>query len=207
MERTYICLFDLRPYDAEVAPALREYTHTYDPKGVVSLLGKVREMLPELKLETARPLLAQEDYEHWIDSIGPDAGYKPSAATVKDLCELLIQPLCIPRVKGFSPMQDIGPLSEWLAQRSAWFADLMDGGEELSGGRLEFSFGSGNLVATREQIHQFLEEVKGTPAPTGDQSGLVGEYNNLVKLLEAAAGDKNYTLLKTTLGAPDQPAG
>jgi hypothetical protein len=207
MERTYICLFDLRPYDSQVAPALRQYAHNYDPRGVVSLLQKVQVMLPELKRETSRPLLDQQDYEHWIDSIAPDAGYKPSEQTIKELCDLLVQPLCVPLGKGFNPMQDIGPLSPWLSEKSAWFADLMDGGEELAGGRLEFSFGSGSLVATREQIAQFLDEVKETPTPAQDQSGLFDEYQNLRKLLETAASDKNLTLLKTTLGAPDKTAG
>lgn len=207
MEKTYICLFDLRPYDRQVAPALRQYLREYDPRGVVSLLEKVKELLPALKAETARPLLTQEDYEHWIVSIAPDAGYKPSEGTVKELCELLIQPLCVPRDDGFSPMQDLGPLTPWLSERSEWFADLMDGGEELAGGRLEFSFGSGSLVATREQMNQFLSELKQTPAPEGDRSGLLNDYRNLTKLLEAALAEKNYTLLKTTLGAPDKPAG
>jgi hypothetical protein len=207
MEKTFICLFDLRPYDNQVAPALRKYARDYDPSNVVALLRKVRELLPELTRDTARPLLTQEDYEHWIVSVAPDAGYKPSEQTLKELSELLVQPLCVPAEQDFHPMQDISPLSDWLSQRSEWFADLMEGGEELAGGRLEFSFGSGSLVATREQIAQFLQQVKQTPAPAEDQSGLLKEYRNLLKLLETAAADKNLTLLKTTIGASDKPAG
>ena len=201
MEKTYICLFDLRPYDRQVAPALRLYVRDYDPRAVVSLLQKVREMLPDLKLETARPLLNQEDYEHWVVSLLPDAGYKPSEQTVRDLCGLLVQPLCVPRGAGFSPMQDLGPLTSWLAERSEWFADLMDGGEELAGGRLEFSFGSGSLVATRQQIAQFLAETRRIPAPEGSDRGLSGDYRNLQKLPQAASSDENYTVLKTGLGS------
>src|SRR5579859_6906176 len=96
MEKTFICLFDLRPYDRQVAPALRRYAHDYDPGAVVALLNRVRELLPELKREPSRPLLAQEDYEHWIVSIAPDAGYKPSEQTVRELCDLIVQPLCVP---------------------------------------------------------------------------------------------------------------
>jgi hypothetical protein len=201
MEKTYICLFDLRPYDKQVAPALRQYVRDYDPRGVVSLLQKVRELLPELKLETSRPLLEQEDYEHWVVSVAPDAGYKPSEQTVRDLCGLLVQPLCVPRGTGFSPMQDLGPLTSWLAERSEWFSDLMDGGEELAGGRLEFSFGSGSLVATRQQIAQFLEEITRVPAPEGVDGGLLGDYQNLQKLLAAASSNENYTVLKTGLSS------
>jgi hypothetical protein len=199
MEKTYICLFDLRPYDRQVAPALRQYVRDYDPRGVVSLLQTVREMLPDLKLETSRRLLNQEDYEHWVVSLIPDAGYKPSEQTVRDLCGLLVQPLCVPRETGFSPMQNLDPLASWLAERSEWFADLMDGGEELAGGRLEFSFGSGSLVATRQQVAQFLDETRKVPAPEGTDSGLSSDYRNLQKLLQAASSNENFTVLKTGL--------
>jgi hypothetical protein len=204
MERTYICLFDLREYDGQVAPGMRRYVRDFDPKGAVELLEKVKALLPSLKRETSRPLLAQEDYEHWIVSIAPDAGYKPSPQTVHELCDLIVQPLCVPRGEGFSPMQDLGPIAAWLTEKSEWFADLLDGGEELAGGSLEFSFGSGRLVATREQIAQFLDEVREAGVP--EQEALAAERNNLLKLLEAAAADKNRTLLKTTLGATEAPA-
>ena len=200
MEKTYICLFDLRPYDKQVAPALRRYVRDYDPQGVVSLLEKVRELLPELKREPSRPLLEQEDYEHWIVSLVPDAGNKPSEQTVRDLCGLLVQPLCVPRGTGFSPMQDLGPLTPWLSERSEWFADLMDGGEELAGGRLEFSFGSGSLVATRQQIARFLDETRRVTPPEGVDGGLMSDYQNLQKLLVAANADVNHTVLKTGIG-------
>jgi hypothetical protein len=59
MEKTYICLFDLRPYDKLVAPALRQYVRDYDPRGVVALLRSVREMLPDLKLETSLAPIAE----------------------------------------------------------------------------------------------------------------------------------------------------
>jgi hypothetical protein len=201
MDKTYICLFDLRPYDTQVAPALRQYVRDYDPRGVVALLQKVRELLPELKSETSRPLLGEEDYEHWIVSIAPDAGYKPSAQTVRDLCGLLVQPLCVPRGTGFQPMQEMEPLAPWLTSHSEWVEDLMAGGEELAGGRLEFSFGSGSLVATRQQISQFLREIRSVPAPEGNESGLLNDYVNLRKLVEAANSNENYTLLKTGLGS------
>lgn len=196
MDKTYICLFDLPPYDERVAPALRKYVREFDPKAVVELLRDVRALLPVLQKETERPLPNQDDCEHWIDSIGPDAGYKPSEQTVRELCGLLIQPLCVPHGTGCNPMQEVGKFEPWLTDRSEWFADLMDGGEELAGGRLEFSFGSGSLVATREQIAQFLEEVQGIPAPEG---ALAVEYRNLTELLETASKNRNYTLLKTTL--------
>jgi hypothetical protein len=202
VDKTYICLFDLRPYDNQVAPALRQYVREYNPHGVVSLLHSVRELLPELKKDASRPLLNQEDYEHWIVSIEPDAGNKPSDQTVRDLCGLLVQPLCVPRSTGFNPMQDMGPLDAWLSERSEWFADLMDGGEELAGGRLEFSFGSGSLVATRQQISQFLAEVRGVAAPEPSGSELWNDYQNLRKMLEAASSNENYTLLKTALSSP-----
>ncbi len=199
MEKTYICLFDLPPYDRMVAPALRQYAREFDPRGVVELLREVRGLLPELRKEAERPLPAQDDCEHWIDSIGPDAGYKPSEQTMRELCGLLIQPLCVPHGTGCNPMQEVGRFEPWLTSRSEWFADLMDGGEELAGGRLEFSFGSGALVATREQIAQFLAEVEGVPTPEGE---LRKDYENLRKLLETAAGNRNYTLLKTALTTP-----
>jgi hypothetical protein len=201
VDKIYICLFDLRPYDRQVAPALRQYVRDYDPRGVVALLKAVRELLPELKQDASRPLLNQEDYEHWIVSIEPDAGNKPSEQTVRDLCGLLVQPLCVPRSTGFNPMQEMGPLAPWLSERSEWFADLMDGGEELAGGRLEFSFGSGSLVATRQQISQFLAEVRGVSAPEPAESDIWKDYQNLRKLLEAASSNENCTLLKTALSS------
>jgi hypothetical protein len=199
VDKTYICLFDLRTYDDPVAPALRRYAHDYDPAGAVALLQDVRRLLPELLRETGRPLPGPEDCEHWIDSIGPDAGYKPSEQTVRELCLLVVEPLCVPHGTGFNPMQDIGPLEEWLASRSEWFADLMDGGEELAGGRLEFSFGSGSLVATRQQVSQFLEEVRRAAMPDGAPAALGADYGNLVKLLESANSNSHYTVLKTGL--------
>jgi hypothetical protein len=83
---------------------------------------------------------------------------------------------------------DIAPWADRLAEQSEWFADLMDGGEELAGGRLEFTLGSGSLIATRQQIRQFLGEVPDEPT-----------YGDLRKLLRAADASENYTLLKTTL--------
>lgn len=202
MDKIYICLFDLTPYDKQVAPALRQYARDYDPRGVVSLLHAVRELLPELKKDVSRPLLNQEDYEHWIVSVEPDAGNKPSEQTVRDLCGLLVQPLCVPHSAGFHSMQEMGPVADWLAERSDWVADLMDGGEELAGGRLEFSFGSGSLVATRQQIAQFQAEVRaaGAPEPIGNE--LWEGYENLRKLLEAATSSEHLTLLKTALSSP-----
>jgi hypothetical protein len=79
------------------------------------------------------------------------------------------------------------------------FADLMDGGEELAGGRLEFSFGSGRLVATRQQIAQFLDETRGVSVSEATGSGLLSDYRNLQKLLQAASSNQNYTVLKTGL--------
>ena len=199
MEKIYICLFDLRPYDQRVAPALRRYIREYDPKPVVALLHEVRQLLPELKREPERPLPGAEDCEHWIDSILPDAGYKPSEQTVRELCALLVQPLCVPHGTGFNPMQEIGRFDPWLSDRSEWFADLLDGGEELAGGRLEFSFGSGSLVATRQQIRQFRNEVQAVPVPDGVWSALANDHRNLRKLLAAADSSESYTLLKTGL--------
>src|SRR3954449_6324848 len=107
MDKIYICLFDLRPYDKQVAPALRQYVKDYDPRGVVALLRAVQKLLPELKKEPSRPLLNEEDYEHWIDSLGPDAGNKPSEQTVRELSSMLVQPLCVPHSTGFNSMQDL----------------------------------------------------------------------------------------------------
>ncbi|MES1262496.1 MAG: hypothetical protein ABUS49_12245 [Acidobacteriota bacterium] len=199
MEKTYICLFDLRPYDQSVAPALRRYTREYDPKGVVALLREVQELLPQLKVETERPLPGPEDCEHWIDSIAPDAGYKPSEQTVRELSDMLVQPLCVPHGLGFDPMQEIGSFDPWFSERSEWFADLLAGGEELAGGRLEFSFGSGSLVATRQQIRNFLDELQHVGPPDGRWSGLADDYRNLQKLVASADSSEHFTLLKTTL--------
>lgn len=199
MEKLCICLFDLHTYDERVAPALRRYVREYDPKGVVALLHEVQQLLPELKRETERPLPAPEDCEHWIDSIAPDAGYKPSSQTIRELSGLVVQPLCVPHGAGFNPIQEIGRFDPWLSDQSEWFADLLDGGEELAGGRLEFSFGSGSLMATRQQIHQFLDVMESVPAPEGAWSGLLNDYQNLRKLLAAADSSQNYTILKTGL--------
>jgi hypothetical protein len=199
VDKIFVCLFDLRPYDQRVAPALRRYARDYDPKGVVELLREVQALLPELKEETERPLPGAEDCEHWIDSITPDAGYKPSEQTLRELSALVVQPLCVPHGTGFNPMQEIGMFDPWLSDQSEWFADLLDGGEELSGGRLEFSFGSGSLVATRPQIRQFSAELEAVSAPDGIWSKLEHDYRNLEKLLAAAGSNESYTLLKTGL--------
>ena len=108
---------------------------------------------------------------------------------------MLIQNVCLPHGQGFSPMQEIERFVPYLSERSDWFADLEDGGEELAGGRLEFTFGSGSLIATRQQIHQFLEEITRVPPPEG-QLGV--DYQNLRKMLAAADSNPNYTLLKTS---------
>src|SRR3954453_9441509 len=114
--RTYVCLFDLKAYDERLAPAMRRYVQEFDPAGVVSLLEKLK-----------------GDYKHWIDSIGPDKGNKPTGQTVQELCNILIPPICLPREQGINPLQDADILVPWLSDRSEWFADLMDGGEELAG--------------------------------------------------------------------------
>jgi hypothetical protein len=72
----------------------------------------------------------------------------------------------------------------------------MDGGEELAGGRLEFTFGDGALIATRQQIQQFLEEVTRVEPPPGDTAAA---YLDFRKMLAAAAGNTNFTLLKTAI--------
>ena len=182
-ERLYICLFDLNAYDKSVAPALRRYQDRYDPSGAVA----------ELRDIAGKPsTLAKDDCQHWIDALAPDAGYKPSPDTVHELAAILIRNLCIPQ------MQEIGSLAPYLSERSEWFSDLMDGGEELAGGRLEFTFGSGALIATRQQIRQFLNEVNGVPAPQGKRAA---DYENLKKLLKTADANPNYTILKTAVPA------
>ena len=180
--RVYICLFDLRAYDDRVAPAMRQYAREFEPAGVVALLKRV-----------------DGDHKHWIDAIGPDKGYKPSAQTVQELCNILIPEVCLPREPGLNPMQDADILLPWLGERSEWFSDLMDGGEELAGGRLEFGFGDGRLVATREQILQFLEEVRELKPPAAGAEVLAKHLENLRRLLERAGEVRNYTLFKTAL--------
>jgi hypothetical protein len=138
----------------------------------------------------------QDDCQHWIDAITPDAGHKPSDGTIRELAGMLIQNLCFPHGLGFSPMQEIERFVPYLSDRSDWFADLEDGGEELAGGRLEFTFGTGSLIATRQQIRQFLEEVTRLPAPEGQ---LGADYRNLRRILKAADSKGEYTLLKTGL--------
>ena len=196
---TYICLFDLRPYDQRVAPALRAYARKYDPKPVVALLHQVVELVPVLSKEPGRILLGAEDYQHWIDSLEPDAGYKPSEQTMREVADMLIPPLCVPHGLGLNPMQDTDKFVPWLTDRSDWFADLENGGEELSGGRLEFTFGTGALIATKQQIQQFVDEIRGIPPPEGEFAALAGDLDNLKKLLEKAKSEAAYTLLRTSL--------
>lgn len=186
--RTYLCLFDLPPYDTRVAPALRLYRDRYQPGAVVDLMREIERLLPALHKDNRARVPDDDDCKHWIDSLGPDAGYKPSEQTMRELAAMLIECLCIPHGLGFNPIEDLDKLAPALSPQSDWFADLMDGGEELAGGRLEFSFGSGSLIATREQIRQFLGEVPDEPA-----------CGNLRRLLRAADGETNYTLLKTAL--------
>jgi hypothetical protein len=193
-ERVYICLFSLQPYDRNVAPALRTYRDRYDPAPVVRLLADISRMLPELRKDPDREVPDSDDCQHWIDAIAPDAGHKPSDDTVRELAGMLIQNLCIPHGLGFNPMQEIERFVPYLSDRSEWFADLEDGGEELAGGRLEFSFGNGSLYATRQQIRQFHEELERVPEPGGN---LAADYRNLRRLVAAADSNANYTLLKT----------
>lgn len=195
--RTYVCLFDLPVYDRRVAPALRLYRARFDPSGVVGLLQDISRILPELRRDPDRKVPDSDDCQHWIDAIEPDAGHKPSDATVAELAGMLIQNLCVPRGLGFNPMRDVEAFVPYLGDRSEWFADLMDGGEELAGGRLEFTFGDGSLIATRQQIQQFVEEVTRVSPPPGDAAEA---YLDFRKLLAAAAANRNYTLLKTGLG-------
>ncbi|MDE3199273.1 MAG: hypothetical protein KGN84_23195, partial [Acidobacteriota bacterium] len=185
---TYICLFDLPAYDKRVAPALREYQNRFNPSAVVALLRDIAGELQALRKDPDRQVPDSDDCQHWIDAIAPDAGYKPSADTVKELASMLIQNLCVVY------MQEIGRFVPYLTERSEWFADLMDGGEELAGGRLEFTFGSGALIATRQQIRQFLDEVNRVPPPEGN---LAADYANLKRLLAEADANRNYTVLKT----------
>lgn len=184
--RTYICLFDLPPYDRRVAPALRLYRDKYVPFAVVALLREIASILPALRRDKDRPVPDEDECQHWIDSLAPDTGYKPSEQTVREVAGMLIACLCIPHGLAFDPIQDIDRLSPRLSEQSEWFADLMAGGEELAGGRLEFTLGSQSLIATRPQIRQFLDEVPDEP-----------EYRNLRTLLQAAVSNENYTLLKT----------
>lgn len=185
--RTFICLFDLKAYDDLVAPALRQYTRDFDPGGVVSLLEKMDQLHPE------------GDLKHWIDSIRPDKGYKPSEQTVRELCDIVIPGLCLPEEPGFTPKQDADVLLPWLGQFSEWFADLMDDGEELAGARLEFGFGTGRLVATREQIAQFAEELAGIARPEGSWEKVGADFANLKRMVARASAEKNWTLLKTAI--------
>lgn len=194
--RTYICLIDLREYDQHVAPALRLYATKYDPSQVVALLREVISLIPQLKAQKGRVLLGLEDYEHWVDSLAPDAGHQPSAQTLREISDMLVGQLCLPRDPALNPTQELDPLVPWLSDRSEWFADLMDGGEELAGGSLEFTFGTGRLTATRQQIKQFHDEVVRAGPPAGE---LAADYLNLRHLLELAGANTSYTLLKTTL--------
>lgn len=186
--RTYVCLFDLKAYDERLAPAMRRYVKEFEPADVVKLLEK-----------------APGDNKHWIDSIGPDRGFRPSDQTVQELCEILIPAVCLPKTGGVDPQQDAERLVPWLTERSEWFADLMDGGEELAGGRLEFGFGDGRLVATREQIEQFREEVDELKPPNGGWQVILKDFDNLKKMLEVAMAHKEYTLFKTSITRSEVP--
>jgi hypothetical protein len=186
--RTYLCLFDLPPYDRRVAPALRLYRNKYDPSAIVALIREISSLLPMLRKDPGRPVPDDDQCKHWADSLAPDAGYKPSEQTLRELADLLIECLCIPHGLGLNPIEDIERFVPSLSDRSEWFADLMDGGEELAGGRLEFTVGSQSLIATRQQIRQFLGEVPDEP-----------DYRNLRLLLKAADSNENYTLLKTAV--------
>ncbi|HVW84783.1 MAG TPA: hypothetical protein VHB50_08875 [Bryobacteraceae bacterium] len=177
--RTLICLFDLPSYDRRVAPALRRYRSDYNPDAVIVQLREVRR----------RKELDADDSQHWIDSLAPDAGYKPSEQTIRELANMLVHGLCLVK------LQDMAPFVPWLSEQSEWFADLMQGGEELAGGRLEFTFGSGSLIATRQQIHQFLEVIRNAQPP----ESAAQDYENLRGMLESADSNPNYTLLKTTV--------
>jgi hypothetical protein len=148
----------------------------------------IAKILPTLRKDPGRPVPDDDDCKHWIDSLGPDAGYKPSEQTIREVADMLIECLCLPRGLGFNPMQDLDKLVPSLSDRSEWFADLMDGGEELAGGRLEFTLGSQALIATRQQIRQFLDEARGAE--------IQGE---LLSLLTAANANPDYTLLKTSV--------
>ncbi|MDP9170579.1 MAG: hypothetical protein M3N54_08185, partial [Acidobacteriota bacterium] len=106
--RNFICLFDLPPYDLKVAPALRRYARDADPAPVVALLREIMTLIPALRGDTGRIVLERQDYEHWIDSIAPDAGYKPSEQTVRELADMIVQQLCIPHGLGFKTLLDIG---------------------------------------------------------------------------------------------------
>ncbi|MGD1071457.1 MAG: hypothetical protein ABSB15_15050 [Bryobacteraceae bacterium] len=193
---TYICLFDLRAYDERIVPALGLYRDEYNPEGVVRLLRDVAGMLPELRREPERIPLGEEDYEHWIVALEPDAGYKPSEQTMKDVQEMLVPELCVPHGLGFNPMQNMEKLGPWLSERSKWFAGLEDGSEELEGGELEFTFGSDNLIASQQQIEKSLEEMRGIAPPAGPLSR---DFENLRKLVEKAKSEPAYTLLRTSL--------
>jgi len=178
---TYLCLFDLHAYDERVAPALRLYAHDYQPKAVVALLEDV--------IRRAPPGI--EDYEHWKVSIEPDAGNKPSEQTLRELTGMLIRQFCLPM-----PPVQLDQFVPWLSNQSEWFADLMQGGEGLSGGSLEFPYGTGRLVATRQQIKHFEDEVTRIAPPEGD---LAKEYLRLREMVARADGNASYTLLKTSL--------
>ena len=165
----------------------------------MTLLREVIRLLPVLRREPQRILLGDEDYQHWIVSLEPDAGYKPSEQTMREVADMLIPPLCIPHGLGLNPMQETDKFVPWLTDRSEWFADLENGGEELAGGRMEFTFGSGSLIATKQQIRQFLDEICGIPPPDSTWGSLSRDFDNLRRLLEKADSEPAFTLLRTSV--------
>ena len=95
--------------------------------------------------------------------------------------------------------QDADVLLPWLGEYSEAYADLMEGGEELAGPRLEFGFGNGRLVATREQISQFQEELAIVQPPSGNWGRLVADFANLKRIADRASAEKTWTLFKTAI--------
>ena len=156
-------------------------------------------MLPELRREPERVLPSEQDYNHWVSALEPDKGYKPSEQTMKDVAEMLVPELCVPHGLGINPMQETDRLGPWLVKRSKWFAAVEDGSEELAGDELEFTFGSANLVASRQQVEKFGDEIGGIAPPAGQWSGLAEGFENLRKLVEKAKSEAAYTLLRTSL--------
>ncbi len=138
-------------------------------------------ILPLLRKDPGRLVPDDDDCKHWIDSLGPVVAERTGDAEGGGSGDQVHMSAARARVQsdGMDWLVPSAPISQVVA-------DLMDDGEELAGGRLEFTLGSGPLIATRQQIRQFLEEVKA--------AGITGR---LVACWCGNSESQNYTLLKT----------
>ena len=162
-----------------------------NPKAARAFLA----FLAELTARHTRPsLLTRRDVTNAMKAIGQPGPNAP--ALEQDVAAGLLEILCLPWDRGFSPILDVsaGPLNAYVSDRSSAIEKLLQGG--VSGDRLELSTGESTMLFTREEVARLDAELAVIPRPS-EPGWAQRDYDHLRAIVDLVRKNQRFALAFT----------